>query len=423
MSFIFDGPAKLITLTSGTTTIDVAGMYSRWVDWISLSDNSKYLQAFRVVGGDAITDNKNLCLTFFIINGWRIRPQESNHRLTVVGNLYTDNPAISPFVPTVDDWNVVIEQQVSNLIDTIEIAGSGTSTIQDYKSTVHINEMSGFTGTAWPNGTNERPVNNITDAITIAVINGIDTFTVKNQLTIGSGINISGFKIKGSRNPLFDKVILADGSITSDCQFETISVEGFASGVNVLTNCIVGEFANFSGIIENSMLSETVLTLAASEPTKTKTVIANCYSDSAEDDFAVIDFSNNTEDQLLVIRNFKGNLAFVNKISNSQISADVQGSKVTIADTFDSTGISVFRGIGSVVNLGSANIQSELIVNQEFSGALTIAQDKKLDELHKLQGLDIANPMLVTSTARIVADIELDLLQPNNDGAVVVSRR
>jgi len=114
----FDGSTKIISLSLGTTSLTCVEMYSAWVDWVALSDNIKWLPAFRTVGGDAITATQNLGVTFFITNGWRVRPQEANHRLTLDGNLYTDPSGDSPFVPTLGSYNVTIETKVSSLVDS-----------------------------------------------------------------------------------------------------------------------------------------------------------------------------------------------------------------------------------------------------------------------------------------------------------------
>ena len=47
MGYIFNGTNKIITLTTGTTTVSVRDIYSRFVDWYLTDDNSKYLPAFK----------------------------------------------------------------------------------------------------------------------------------------------------------------------------------------------------------------------------------------------------------------------------------------------------------------------------------------------------------------------------------------
>lgn len=117
MAFSFDGTTKKITLSLGTVEIDCVDLYSRWVDWAALSDNSKYLPAVRTVGGDAVSATQNLGITFFLTNGWRIVPQSADHRLKISGNLYTE-----PFGDSVCDgvpgYSVIVEMTVSNLVDS-----------------------------------------------------------------------------------------------------------------------------------------------------------------------------------------------------------------------------------------------------------------------------------------------------------------
>lgn len=124
----FDGPNSLIIVNPGVTELDVKiDLYSDWKEWTLLSDNGKYLPAFRSVGGDPISATRALGATFFLINGWRIRPDETDHRLIITGNIFTDPAGFSPVVPTVGDFNIVVEYSTSNLIDAV--SGSSPSSI------------------------------------------------------------------------------------------------------------------------------------------------------------------------------------------------------------------------------------------------------------------------------------------------------
>jgi hypothetical protein len=123
----FDGPNKLIIVNNGITSIDVKiDIYSDWKEWIVLSDNAKYPQVISVIGGDEISPSIYLGATFFLENGWKIRPYEGNHTLTVSGNLYTRDGS-SPFVSTTGSYNVLIKMTTSNLINTVATDGSGGS--------------------------------------------------------------------------------------------------------------------------------------------------------------------------------------------------------------------------------------------------------------------------------------------------------
>lgn len=100
---------------AGDNTLDVVEVYSEWKDWVKVGDNAKHPKAFRAVGGDPITDTESLGITYFLVNGWRIRPAESDHKLTLVGNIFTDPSGFSVFVVTLGAFTVNTETRVSDL--------------------------------------------------------------------------------------------------------------------------------------------------------------------------------------------------------------------------------------------------------------------------------------------------------------------
>jgi hypothetical protein len=121
----FDGPNKLIIVDNAITSIDVeVDLYSDWKEWMLVSDNSKYLQAFRAVGGDDLVGGQTVSGYFFLMNGWRVRPYEGDHMLVVDGNLFVDGGG-NPFVPTVGNYNVLVNLQTSvNAVTSLVSSGS-----------------------------------------------------------------------------------------------------------------------------------------------------------------------------------------------------------------------------------------------------------------------------------------------------------
>lgn len=79
MAYTFDGLNKRVILSTGTVTLSCTDLWSRYVDWLAIGDNSKYITAFRTVG----RDESDIPLYLFIndIDGWAIVPQSSNHVL------------------------------------------------------------------------------------------------------------------------------------------------------------------------------------------------------------------------------------------------------------------------------------------------------------------------------------------------------
>ncbi len=148
MAYTFDGPNKLIVLTPGTVAFTAIDLYSRWKDWLQLSDNSKFLHAFTTVGGDPIGAGQAVAPYIFLntVDGWKIRPHEADHELRIEGNLYSLDPVQGMFVPTLGNFTVVtvIERSASAIAVS---SGSGLSTAQA-NQLLDLWRLSGLDGTA-----------------------------------------------------------------------------------------------------------------------------------------------------------------------------------------------------------------------------------------------------------------------------------
>ena len=121
MPIVFDPANKRIVLDSTSTT--AAELWSRWADWVVLSDNAKYLPAFRQVGGDDLGGGLSIPPYIFLLNGWRVRPMEVSHTLIITGNLFVDGGGV-PVVPTLGDFNVSVQYTVPVQAQGIATSGS-----------------------------------------------------------------------------------------------------------------------------------------------------------------------------------------------------------------------------------------------------------------------------------------------------------
>lgn len=124
MAITFDPIAKRIILDS--TFVDVRDVYSRWKEWVKTSDNAKYLPAFRAIGGDSLGGGLFISLYTFLINGWRLRPMESNHTLVIEGNITVDGGG-DPVVPTLGNFRVLVQYTVPERAQAYDAGGGGGS--------------------------------------------------------------------------------------------------------------------------------------------------------------------------------------------------------------------------------------------------------------------------------------------------------
>lgn len=123
----------------------------------------------RAIGGDVISSHKALGTTFFLINGWRIRPFAWDHVLRVNGNLYTDPAGFDPFAIPFGSYSVTVELTVSSLVEA-SLAQLPEIEQASFDGKVTIDVINGTFGTDYPIGTSRTPVNNLTDAKIIAAI-------------------------------------------------------------------------------------------------------------------------------------------------------------------------------------------------------------------------------------------------------------
>lgn len=238
MTYTFDGTNKIISISSppvsGAIGVDVRDLYSRWIDWTYISDNSKYLQAFRSVGGDPLPGSKQLGLTYFLMNNWKIRPYEGNHVFTLNGNLYSEDGS-SPYVATIGSYNVTIINSVSNLVD---------STVQQlpeieyasYNGGVTIDTINGTDSSEYPYGTPKYPCKTATNSATIRATRGFDTIYLKSDLNLTD---------------------LPDSQLNN---LKIIAVTGFRLHTLTITNCLVtnciAENLNITGVFKEGSTAE-----------------------------------------------------------------------------------------------------------------------------------------------------------------------
>jgi hypothetical protein len=121
MAITFDPANNRIVLDSAS--VSAAEIYSRWVDWVVLSDNAKYLPAFKQVGGDDLGGGLSIPPYLFLLNGWRVRPMEANHSLTITGNLFVEGGGV-PVVNTLGAYNVSAQYTVPVQAQGISTSGS-----------------------------------------------------------------------------------------------------------------------------------------------------------------------------------------------------------------------------------------------------------------------------------------------------------
>lgn len=352
MGYTFDGTNKRIILTTGTTSVDVADMYSRWKDWVLLSDNAKYLQALSVVGGDE-TPTGYIGSTFFLENGWRIRPQEANHTLTITGNLYVRGGGAA-VVSTLGTYQVLTTLTVSNLVDTVPV-GSGLSTDEHnvliaLPATINTSVASNLTTL------NDVSTTDVTNSVTSA----LNSYNPPTKAELDSAV--SGL----ATSTEVAKIPKSDGVTTWN-----------TTALNSIKDRCASALVDYDPPTYTELLTRTVLTATYATSTELATVRAktdNLPSDPADQSGieAAISALNNlsSSDVSTVV---SGLLATLNDISAAEVlSGTIEGS-ITLKKAISAvlsvlTGLASGGGTGTITFRNQADSKDRVIMEVDENG-------------------------------------------------------
>ena len=112
--FTFDGTNKLIYVDAGTTTMPASTLYTEWLAWSLLPDNTIYPIAVSKLAGENLGYGQFQSDYYKIMNGWKIVPYNGNYTLVVSGNLFGD--AGSPIFNLATGNIIIIIQTASNSV-------------------------------------------------------------------------------------------------------------------------------------------------------------------------------------------------------------------------------------------------------------------------------------------------------------------
>ena len=124
----FDGINKIIYVHPEVTALDIrADVYSSWIDWHALYQNSEFLLALRYTGLDPIGGGVFTGDTYFLINGWKL--SIDLQKVKVTGVLFSDDYDTAYYTPTMVPQ---YPATVSSLVTTVSVGGgsSGPTAVQ-----------------------------------------------------------------------------------------------------------------------------------------------------------------------------------------------------------------------------------------------------------------------------------------------------
>lgn len=210
-------------------------------------------------------------------------------------------------------------------------------------------------GTVFPSGTPLQPVDNLTDAKSIAEERGFGVFFVLGNLTIDSGNTFTGFRFVGE-SPKLSRLTLESAATITECEFVNATVDGFLDRSSIIRDCIVESLNFIEGQIINCLLSG-IGTIVLGGTTSVN--ILDCWDASPSLSTPVIDYGGSGRD--LNVRNYAGGLEIRNKNGPDAVAVGLAGGRLILDSTVQDGEILV-RGDGRLVDnsTGTTNVINEL---------------------------------------------------------------
>jgi hypothetical protein len=242
---------------------------------------------------------------------------------------------------------------------------------------VALDITSSFTGTTFPTGTREFPVNNVADAIAIAETRGLRKVTILSDMTLSSGDFSDGYTFNGD-SPSTLTLTLDPSTNVTNCTFKTMTVLGTLDGQNTLRDCCVGAINFFNGEIYECALNDTI-TLGGG----TQAGIFDCWSNipgGGATDYPSVDMGGSG--QSLVLRNFSGGIGIKNVTDSTtdKSSIDLNSGRV-VFETDVLGGDFVIRGVADVINNAGVNATiDDQTINNDIHDVAKIMRNKTVTD-------------------------------------------
>lgn len=250
---------------------------------------------------------------------------------------------------------------------------AGTLQYSSFGGGVTVDLVSGVSGTAFPIGTPQEPVGNMTDALAILTERGFTTLYILGDATIDSGLDYSGLIIVGESMSKSEITISSAANVLRT-EFYDAHILGTLDGEAVLKHCVIDDLDYINGFVEQCVLNPGTITLGGSDEAH----FLDCWSGVPGTSTPEIDMGGSG--QALAMRNYSGGITLKNKTGADSVSLDLVSGQIILENTV-TAGTIVCRGVGKLTD----NSVGATVLNELISG---LTQQDIYDILRLPQGTD-----------------------------------
>lgn len=366
LSFDMEVSPRIITVASPSTEITLQDLHDTVVDFEDFHEGGQHPRLIQSAGKDILGGGILVGITSTLQNAklaFEARLGPTFIQCTVSGgNLVavdSGGSPISPIEPTAFTQVVITNSSSATLQE------QGAIQYSSYNGGVTIDVTSSNTGTDYPIGTPQAPVNNIDDAYDIAVARGFPDFFIIGDLHLTASVPIlDGYTFIGSGKDRTTITLDALATV-SDCTYIEAKVTGTLDGDSRLQDCLIENLNFIKGFIEQCVLSAGTIVLGGGNIAH----FLDCWSGVAGTGTPVIDCGG--VGQGLALRNYNGGIKLINKTGAGEaISVDLNSGQIIVDDTV-TAGDVILRGVGNWSNsdtyIGTANVIDQLVEGDKLS--------------------------------------------------------
>ena len=228
-----------------------------------------------------------------------------------------------------------------------------------FNAGITVDVTSPYSGTTFPVGTSEQPVNNVSDAIIIGNSRGLKKLFIMGDITLTTGHDLAGWIIEGETS---DKstITVDSGADVQGSEFLNATIIGTLDGETAIDSCFLGGLAFTEGTIKNCMLGIDPIILGGSNDTH----FLNCYSGVAGNDSPTIDLGSGRD---VSFRGYSGGLKLINFTGGDNCSVDFIAGQCIIDPTCTAGTITI-RGVARLLDRSGSgcSVNTDGIINKNL---------------------------------------------------------
>ena len=210
------------------------------------------------------------------------------------------------------------------------------------------------TGTVFPTGTPQQPVNNVSDAMLIATRRGLKKLYIVGDITFSAGDDIADMIVYG-QNPLQSILTIDSGADVTNTEFFEARIGGDLDGGNIFRDCMIDNITAFSGFFVGCWF----LPLKTVVLTGDSAIWDSASAGPLDSTPSIIDMGGTGNS--LVVRDTSGPWKIINKTGTDAVCFNNFSGHVTLDSTVTAGSFDLV-GEGILINnsIGTATVESHL---------------------------------------------------------------